>query len=91
MLVTHSADAPPLPLRSQPESIGQAARWCARAAIETMAWGVGVAALPAALGIVGVAKVLRRPSRVVADNVLDGSVPVLGPPVARTLDRLLAA
>jgi hypothetical protein len=62
---------------------------CARATIDVTARGVGIVALPLSIPVVAAARALRAPGRAVAINLLDGSVPVVGPPIARTLEVLL--
>ena len=79
------------PSLSEPESIERAGLWFARTAIDVAARGIGIGTLPISIPIVGAVSALRASGRVVADNILEGTVPVFGPPVARTLDRLLAA
>ena len=53
------------------------------------AFGIGVGTLPISLPFVVTARALRAPGHVVAVSVMDGSIPVIGPPIARALDGLL--
>ena len=63
--------------------------WCARTAIEVMAVGAGVATLPVSVPLVVAVKVLEKPRRIVADSFTNGTAPLVGPPIARTLDLVL--
>lgn len=63
------------------------ARW-ARTGIEAIAVGAGVAALPVSVPLLVAAKVLAGRGRVIAATMTDGAVPLVGPPIARTLDRI---
>ncbi len=64
-------------------------KWCARTAIDATAVGVGIATLPISVPLLGAVKALRAPGRVIAVNVMDGTVPLVGPPLARALDGFL--
>jgi hypothetical protein len=61
---------------------------CARTTIDVTALGVGIVALPISIPLVAAARALRASGRAVAVNLLDGTVPVVGPPIARTLEGL---
>ncbi len=67
----------------------EVAKRCARNAIDATAVGVGIVTLPVSLPLVGAARALRAPGRLVAITVMDGAVPVVGPPLARALDGFL--
>jgi hypothetical protein len=69
-------------------SISHLAVWWARTTIEVMAISVGVAALPVSVPFLVACKVLEIPGRVVADTVVNGTAPLVGPPIARTVDRV---
>jgi hypothetical protein len=63
--------------------------WCARIAIEVMAVSAGMAALPVSVPVVILVKAFETPGRIVASTVTDGTIPLVGPPIARTVDRVL--
>lgn len=74
---------------SNDSGTAHAVTWCARAAIEVMAVSAGVVTLPVSVPLVVAVKVLETPGRIVADSVTNGTAPLVGPPIARTLDRVL--
>ncbi len=63
--------------------------WCARTAIEVLAVSAGVAALPVSVPVAMVVKAFETPGRIVVSTVTDGTIPLVGPPIARTVDRVL--
>ena len=65
------------------------AKWCVRTMIDASAFGIGVGTLPISFPLVVTARALRVPWRAVAVSAMDGSLPVIGPPIARALDGLL--
>ena len=62
---------------------------CARIAIEVEAVSAGVAALPVSVPVLIVVKALETPGRIVASTFTAGTIPLVGPPIARTVDRVL--
>jgi hypothetical protein len=54
-----------------------------------MAVSAGVAALPVSVPVVILVKAFGTPGRIVAGTVTDGTIPLVGPPIARTVDRVL--
>ena len=48
-----------------------------------------MAALPVSVPVVMVVKAFETPGRIVASTVADGTIPLVGPPIARTVDRVL--
>jgi hypothetical protein len=65
------------------------ALWCARVAIEVIAVSAGLAALPISVPVVIVVKAFETPGRIVANTVTDGTIRLIGPPITRTVDRVL--
>ena len=65
--------------------------WCARAAIDATASGLGISALPISVPLVGAARVLGGPGREAVGSVIDGTFPFIGSLVAWALDQLLEA
>ena len=63
--------------------------WWARTTIEVLAVDVGVATLPVSSPLLVAVKVLGTPGRVVAGTVTNGAAPLVGPPLARTIDRVV--
>ena len=51
-------------------------------------WVLAWAALPVSVPLLVAVKVLAAPGRVVAATMTDGAVPLVGPSIARTLDRI---
>lgn len=60
-----------------------------RIAIEVEAVSAGVAALPVSVPVLIVVKALETPGRIVASTFTAGTIPLVGPPIARTVDRVL--
>jgi hypothetical protein len=65
--------------------------WWLRSAIEVMAVSVGVATLPVSAPVLVAIKLLEGPGRAVADTVSNGAAPLVGAPIARTVDRVLGS
>lgn len=63
--------------------------WWTRTTIEVMAISAGVATLPVLVPLLVAVKLVERPGRVVAYIVTNGTAPFVGPPIARTIDRVL--
>ena len=65
--------------------------WCARVAIDATTSGLGISPLPISVPLAGAARVLGGPGREAVGTIIDGTFPVVGPPVAWALDQVLEA
>lgn len=63
--------------------------WIVHTIIEVVAIGVGIATLPVSVPVALAVKAIEIPGRHIVDSVTNGSTPIVGPSIARTIDRAM--